>query len=88
MSPDNVKRLRHEVKHGAWIIIWAGANMPCEFLDEPVELIYEDMDGCPCICNAIYTYDRGSLLRTPYFKRDKDGVRMINCIAWRYRAKE
>lgn len=88
MSPDNIKRLRHEVEHGGWIIIWAGANMPCQFSDEPVELIYEDMDGCPVICNAIYTYDRGDMLRKPYFKRDTDGVRMMNCIAWRYRAKE
>ena len=88
MSPDNIKRLRHEVEHGGWIIIWAGANMPCQFLDESVELIYEDMDGRPAICNAIYTYDRGDLLIKPYFKRDADGVRMMNCVAWRYRAKE
>ena len=88
MSPDNIKRLRHEVEHGGWVIIWAGANMPSQFLDEPVELIYEDMDGCPCVCDAIYTYNgENPAFNKPFFKREKDGVRMMNCIAWRYRAK-
>lgn len=49
MTSDNIKRLRHEVEHGGWIVIWVGANMPSQFLDEPVELIYEDMDGYPCV---------------------------------------
>lgn len=88
MSPDNIKRLRHEVEHGGWIIIWAGANMPCAFLDEPVELIYESMAGVPMICDAIYTYGDNPRFGKPYFQRAEDGIHMINCIAWRYRAKE
>lgn len=87
MTSENIKRLREEVERRNWTIIWAGAEMPCEFLDEPVELIYEDNDGSPCICNAIYTYDKDdTFYRTPYFKRD-DGVRMSRCIAWRKRQK-
>lgn len=87
MTTDNRKWLRHEVEHGGWIIIWAAANMPNEFLDEPVELIYKDMDGRPAICDAIYTYDRRSACHSPYFQRS-DGARMVNCIAWRYREKD
>lgn len=88
MSPDNIKYLRHEVEHGGWIVIWAGANMPCGLLDEPVELIYENMDGVPMVCDAIYTYGENASFGKPYFKRTADGMHMINCIAWRYRAKE
>lgn len=90
MTYENKKRLREEVKNGGWIIIWAGANMPCAYLDEPVELIYENMDGVPEVCDAVYTYgDGGSRMNAvPFFKRVADGVHMANCIAWRYRAKE
>lgn len=87
MTQENIKRLRHEVEHGGWIIIWAGANMPIASLNEPVELIYENMDGVPEKCNAIYTYGNNMINRKPYFRRD-DGVCMVNCIAWRYRNKE
>lgn len=87
MSPDYIKALRQEVEHGGWTIIWAGANMPIACLNEPVELIYENMDGAPEICNAIYTYGNNTINRKPYFRRN-DGVGMVNCIAWRYRAKE
>lgn len=63
--------------------------MPSQFLDEPVELIYEDMDGYPCVCDAIYTDNRENpMFNKPFFKREADGVRMMNCIAWRYRPKE
>lgn len=64
--------------------------MPCAFLDEPVELIFEDMDGYPCVCDAIYTYGDsiGRVNAHPYFQRSNDGTHMMNCIAWRYRAKE
>lgn len=90
MTSENKKRLREEVEHGGWIIIWAGANMPCAYLDEPVELIYENMDGYPTVCNAVYTYgDGGSRMNAvPFFKRVPDGVHMMNCIAWRCRPKE
>lgn len=84
MSPDNRKRLREEVENGGWIIIWAGANMPVAYLNEPVELIYENMDGQPEVCNAVYTYGDK---RFAHFRRT-DGVVMVKCIAWRYRAKE
>lgn len=88
MSPDNIKRLRHEVENGGWIIIWAGANMPIAILNEPVELIYEDMDGVPCKCDAIYTYgENKNTFRIPFFERT-DGAHMLNCIAWRYRGRD
>lgn len=82
MNPDNKKRVRKEVERGNWTIIWIGADMPCEFLNEKVELMYEDMDGQPCICEAVYTHDKNAFTHTPYFKRT-DGARMMNCIAWR-----
>ena len=90
MTSENKKCLREEVENGGWIIIWAGANMPCAYLDEPVELIYENMDGVPEVCDAVYTYgDGGSRMNTvPFFKRVADGVHMVKCIAWRHRAKE
>lgn len=90
MTSENKKRLREVVEHGGWIIIWAGANMPCAYLDEPVALIYEDMDGCPAVCNAVYTYGDGGrrMNAVPFFKRVPDGAHMMNCIAWKYRPKE
>jgi hypothetical protein len=84
MTDENIKRVREEVKRGGWEIIWLGAEMPCPFLDEPVFLLYEDMDGNPCICAAIYTRDRNQVEFRPYFKRD-DGAKMVNCIAWKHR---
>ena len=87
MSPDNRKRVRKEVERNGWTIIWAGADMPCEFFDEPVMLLYEDMDGQPCVCEAIYTHDKNAFEHRPYFKRT-DGARMVQCIAWKPRKKE
>ena len=53
MNADDRERVRKIVDQDGWNIIWIGAKMPCEFLDEEVELLYEDMDGQPCICYAI-----------------------------------
>ena len=87
MNADNRKKVRRIVEEEGWTVIWVGADMPCEFLDEPVYLLYEDMDGYPCICEAIYTFDREPYYYRPYFKR-KDGARMVNCIAWKARADD
>lgn len=83
MGSDNRKKVRYEVERGNWTIIWVGADMPCAFLDEEVELLYEDMDGQPCICEAIYTCDPSPAPYAPYFKRKSDGIKMSYCIAWR-----
>lgn len=84
MTSENQKRVREEVENRGWTIIWVAADMPCAFLDEPVELLYEDMDGQPCICEAVYTYDKSEFRLNPYFRRT-DGAKMVNCIAWRKR---
>ena len=87
MSPNNRKLVKKEVEQNGWTIIWVGADMPCEFFDEPVMLLYENMDGQPCVCEAIYTYDKNAFEHRPYFKRT-DGARMCNCIAWKRRKEE
>jgi hypothetical protein len=84
MSPDNIKQVRREVEENGWTIIWLGAEMPCAFLNDPVELLYEDMDGQPCVCEATYTYDKGCFEFRPYFRRT-DGAKMVKCIAWKKR---
>lgn len=84
MSPDNIKRVRKEVEENGWTIIWLGAEMPCAFLGDPVELLYEDMDGQPCVCEAVYTYDKDCFEFRPYFRRT-DGAKMVKCIAWKKR---
>ena len=86
MTDENKKRLREEVEIGGWTIIWAGAVMPCALLDEPCELLYEDMDGYVCQCDAIYTVDRSPYSYKPYFRGTSGAVKdakMCNCIAWR-----
>lgn len=83
MNIDNKKRVAKTVRDEGWTIIWVGAEMPCHFLDPCVLLMYEDMDGQPCICEAIYTYDKSEFTHRPYFKRKSDGARMVNCIAWK-----
>ena len=89
MNADDRERVRKIVDQDGWNIIWIGAKMPCEFLDEEVELLYEDMDGQPCICYAIYTYDKKRILPSPIFSEKKsDGAKMVRCIAWRKSLKK
>nr|DAJ38212.1 MAG TPA: hypothetical protein [Caudoviricetes sp.] len=88
MNADNIERVRKIVNQDGWNIIWIGAKMPCEFFDEEIELLYEDMDGQPCICYAIYTYDKSGFYHNPYFQRKSDGAKMGRCIAWRKSLKE
>jgi len=83
MTHENKKYVQREVAQGGWTIIWIGAEMPCEFLNEEVELMYVDMDGYPCRCKAVYTYDKNYYRHCPYFKRAYTGAKMVNCIAWR-----
>lgn len=82
MTLENARLVEEEIKKGGWTIIWGGAEMPCEFLDERVELIYADKDDIPRKCYAVYTYDKGCIYRRPYFRGD-DGTHMTRCIAWR-----
>ena len=88
MNADDRERVRKIVDQDGWNIIWIGAKMPCEFFDEEIELLYEDMDGQPCICYAIYTYDKSGFYHSPYFQRKSDGAKMGRCIAWRKSLKE
>ena len=55
MNADDIERVRKIVNQDGLNIFWIGAKMPCEFFDEEVEFLYEDMNGQPCICYAIYT---------------------------------
>lgn len=81
---EKIKKLvREEVEARHWTPIWRCSEMPCEFLDEEVQLMYENMDGGVETCEAIYTYDKGKFHHQPYFKRKSDGARMVNLIAWR-----
>ena len=86
MQSNNKRRIRHYVEENGYTIIWPCSEMPNEFADEVVELLYLDMDGNASKCEAIYTYDREDKFRhRPYFKRIPDGSRMVNCMAWRYK---
>lgn len=84
MIERNAELVRQEVNNPKknWNIIWYCGKMPFYPSNEKVQLIYENMDCDPAICDAIYTfYDR---TKKPEFIRRGDGARMVNCIAWRY----
>ena len=52
MNADDIERVRKIVDQDGWNIIWIGAKMPCEFLDEEVELLnfVFPADCASCIC--------------------------------------
>ena len=83
MKADNKRKGAKMVEDEGWTSIWVGEKMPNQFLDEKVMLLYEDMDGYPAVCEAIYTYDRGKFNHRPYCRRVSDGARMGNVIAWK-----
>lgn len=80
MTSETKEKLRRKIESEGWNIIWACGEMP--HWDEKVELIYDDMDGHPCVCDAIYV--RNKEIGFSYFER-ADGARMVKCIAWKRR---
>lgn len=85
MRSNNKIVIRQLVEKEGWTIIWPCGIMPNEYADEQVKLLFEDMDGYVCSCDAVYTYNReDKLSHKPYFKRISDGAKMINCLAWKY----
>ena len=86
MNITDRRLVRAKVEQEGWTIIWPCAEMPNEFVDEEVLLMYVNFDGCACTCRAIYTYNREDKFKhQPYFKRLDDGSHMVNCLAWRYK---
>ena len=84
MTEENKRRCREEIEKGGWHKLGIIEPDPSPLLwDKEVEIIYEDMDGQPCKCNAIYVYDAFS---SNYF-RATDGAakgnRMCGVVAYR-----
>lgn len=51
--------------------------------DKEVEIIYEDMDGYPCICKAIYEHQSFGYAYFRATDGPAQGNRMSGVIAWR-----
>lgn len=81
MTNENKKKCREYVKKNGMTLITRISDMPCYFLSPKVTLLYEDMDGNPCLCEAVYKKD--NQWKPAYFERVADGAVMVNCIAYR-----
>ena len=57
MTEENKRKCRAEIDKGGWLTLGIIEPTPSPLLwDKEVEIMYEDMDGYPCTCNAIYKY--------------------------------
>ena len=57
MTEENKRKCRAEIEKGGWLKLGIIEPTPSPLLwDKEVEIMYEDMDGYPCTCNAIYKY--------------------------------
>lgn len=84
MTEENKKRCREEIELRNWHKLGIIEENPSPLLwNKEVELMYEDMDGYPCVCNAIYVHDDFGRI---YFRATNgvaSGNRMSSCIAYR-----
>lgn len=57
MTEENKRKCKAEIEKGGWLKLGIIEPNPSPLLwDKEVEIMYEDMDGYPCTCNAIYKY--------------------------------
>ena len=83
MNSENKRRCREEIEKRNWNKLGIVEEDPSPLLwNKEVELMYEDMDGQPCMCNAIYEHDS---FRSCFRAIDgaAKGNRMSGCIAYR-----
>lgn len=87
MTYENKKRVRDFIAQDKnWVIVDGilGENISALVWDKKVEIIYMDMDGNPCTCEALcyppkFTHDA-------YFRAtngEAEGNKMCNVIAYR-----
>lgn len=84
MNEENKRRCRKEIELRNWNKLGIIEESPsCLLWNKEVELMYEDMDGQPCTCKAIYVHESFS----PYYFKATSGMakgnRMSGCIAYR-----
>jgi len=83
MTEENKRKCREIIEKESWNKIGVVEEKPsCLLWNKEVELMYEDMDGHPCKCNALYVHD----LCNDYFKATTGpakGNRMCGLIAYR-----
>lgn len=58
MMEENKERCRKEIEKGGWHKLgFIEPNPSCLLWNKEVEIMYQDMDGYPCTCNAILVHD-------------------------------
>ena len=86
MTAENKRRVKDEIaKDKKWVIVDGilGEEVCALYWDKEVEIIYQDMDGQPCKCNAIYHFKN---FGNSYFEATNGmakGNRMCGVIAYR-----
>lgn len=92
MTYEDKKRVRAEIsKDKNWVVVDGilGENVSPLYWDKEVEIIYQDMDDRPCMCNAIYKYGSYSSQYFVATNGPAKGNRMCCVIAYRpFKEKE
>lgn len=58
MTSENKQKMREMIKKENWNRVGQIEEQPSVLLwNKEVEILYEDMDGHPCKCNAIYVHE-------------------------------
>ena len=85
MTEQDKDRCREEISKGGWHRVGQIEPEPDVLLwnkGKEVRIIYEDMDGRPCMCNALVKHENGST----YFRSTSGaakGNRMCGVIAYK-----
>ena len=82
MTEDNKARCREEIERRNWNRVGIIEPEPILFWDKEVSIIYENMDGQPCMCKALVKHENGNT----YFRAtngDAKGNRMCGVIAYK-----
>ena len=75
-----------EIDLSGYYIIGFGTKMPNPFINEKVRVAYEEADGNLYTCEAVFTRDCQNRHEfKPYFKRESNGAKMTNVVAWKRR---
>lgn len=84
MTEDNKAKMRELIEKEGWKRYGQIEPKPSVLLwNKEVEILYEDMDGQPCKCRAIYVHES---LKPNYFRAidgDAKGNRMRGVFAYR-----
>lgn len=84
MTEQNKKICRDLIEKEGWSKLGIIEENPSPLLwNKEVELIYEDMDGQPCKCSAIYEHDSFGHTCFRATNGAAKGNRMSACIAYK-----